>query len=246
MVLGYIIFFSLLSSIGSVLISALFLVFPDEIQKNIIAKCISFATGTLLGAAFLGLIPHAAESFGDIKITLLMVLLGIILFFILEKFVLWRHCHNDDCHIHKASGSLIMIGDSFHNFVDGIVIAATFITSIPLGIATAFSVITHEIPQEVGDFAILIKNNYTKKRAFMLNIVSGLSSLAGGILTFFFMSTLTHLTPYIMSISAASFIYVAVSDLIPHLQEDTSPKESIIQIFLILSGISVIYFMSHN
>jgi len=246
MILGYIIFFSLLGSIGSILISALLLIFPDEIQKNLIPKCVSFATGTLLGAAFLGLIPHAAEDFGDIQLTLLMVLVGLIIFFILEKLVIWRHCHDDHCHVHETSGSLIMIGDAFHNFVDGIVIAATFTTSIPLGIATAFSVITHEIPQEVGDFAILLKNNYTKKRAFMLNIISGLSSLVGALLAFFFMTTLTNVTPYIMSISAASFIYVAVSDLIPHLQKDTNPKDSIIQICLILGGISVIYFMSHT
>ena len=246
MVLSYIIFFSLLGSIGSVLISALLLIFPDEIQKGLIPKCVSFATGTLLGAAFLGLIPHAAEDFGDIRLTLLMVLVGLIIFFILEKLVIWRHCHDDHCHVHETSGSLIMIGDSFHNFVDGIVIAATFTTSIPLGIATAFSVITHEIPQEVGDFAILLKNNYTKKRAFMLNIISGISSLVGALLAFFFMSTLTNITPYVMSISAASFIYVAVSDLIPHLQKDTNPKDSIIQICLILGGVSVIYFMSHT
>ena len=246
MILGYIIFFSLLGSIGSILISALLLIFPDEIQKNLIPKCVSFATGTLLGAAFLGLIPHAAEDFGDIQLTLLMVLVGLIIFFILEKLVIWRHCHDDHCHVHETSGSLIMIGDAFHNFVDGIVIAATFTTSIPLGIATAFSVITHEIPQEVGDFAILLKNNYTKKRAFMLNIISGVSSLVGALLAFFFMTTLTNVTPYIMSISAASFIYVAVSDLIPHLQKDTNPKDSIIQICLILGGISVIYFMSHT
>ena len=246
MILGYIIFFSLLGSIGSVLISALFLIFPDKIQKGLIPKCISFATGTLLGAAFLGLIPHAAEEFGDLRLTLITVLFGLIIFFILEKFVIWRHCHDDHCHVHEASGSLIIIGDAFHSFVDGVVISATFITSIPLGITTAFSVITHEIPQEVGDFAILLKNNYTKKKAFMLNVLSGLSSLAGAILAFFFMSTLTNITPYIMSISAASFIYVAVSDLIPHLQEHTNPKQSILQIFLILAGISIIYFMSHT
>ena len=195
MIISYIIFFSLLGSIGSVLISALFLIFPDKIQKDLIPKCVSFATGTLLGAAFLGLIPHAAEDFGDIHLTLFMVLVGLIIFFILEKLVIWRHCHDDHCHVHEASGSLIMIGDAFHNFVDGVVIAATFTTSIPLGIATSFSIITHEIPQEVGDFAILLKNNYTKKRAFMLNIISGLSSLAGAILAFFFMSTLTNATP---------------------------------------------------
>ena len=246
MLLGYIIFFSLLGSIGSVLISALFLIFPDNIQKELVPKCISFATGTLLGAAFLGLIPYAAEEFGDLRLTLLTVLFGLILFFILEKLVIWRHCHDDHCHVHDASGTLIIIGDAFHSFVDGVVISATFITSIPLGITTAFSIITHEIPQEVGDFAILLKNNYTKKKAFMLNVLSGLSSLVGAILAFFFMSTLTNITPYIMSISAASFIYVAVSDLIPHLQEHTNPKQSILQIFLILAGISIIYFMSQT
>jgi len=244
-VLGYIIFFSLLGSLGSVLFSALFLIFPDKIRKGLIPKCISFATGTLLGAAFLGLIPHAAEDLGNLDQALFVVLGGLLLFFILEKLVLWRHCHDDQCHVHKASGSLIMIGDAFHNFVDGIIIAATFITSIPLGIATAFSVITHEIPQEVGDFAILLKNNYTKKRAFMLNIISGTASLAGAILAYFFMNHMMVVTPYIMAISAASFIYVAVSDLIPHLQEHTNPKESLLQTSLIFIGIYTIHLMSH-
>ena len=133
----------------------------------------------------------------------------------------------------------------FHNFVDGIIIAATFITSIPLGIATAFSVITHEIPQEVGDFAILLKNNYTKKRAFMLNMISGTASLAGAVLAYFFMNHMIAAIPYIMAISAASFIYVAVSDLIPHLQEHTNPKESLLQTALIFAGVYTIHLMSH-
>ena len=246
MVLSYIIFFALLGSIGSVLVSALIILFPDEIQKNLISKFISFAIGTLLGTAFLELIPHAAENFIDLRMTLLMVLLGIIIFFILEKFIIWRHCHKDHCHIHDASGSLIIIGDAFHNFIDGIVIATSFLISIPLGITTAFSVITHEIPQEVGDFAILLKNNYTKKRAFLLNIISGLSSLAGAILAYFFMSSMTNATPYIMTIAAASFIYIAISDLIPHLQEDVNPKDSFIQISLMLLGIFVIYLIGHG
>lgn len=246
MLLGYIIFFSLLGSIGAVIFSGLFLVFPNRVRTILLPKFISFATGTLLGAAFLGLIPHAVEELGNLTEVLLFVLIGLILFFILEKFVLWRHCHDDHCHVHESSGTLIMVGDSFHNFVDGVVICATFMTSIPLGVATALSVISHEIPQEVGDFAILLKNNYSTGRAFLLNLASGLSSLLGAVLAYFFMSSMTIAIPYIMAISAASFIYVAISDLIPHLHEHTDPKESIVQTLILLGGIGVIYFMSHT
>lgn len=137
----------------------MFLFFPEHVRKAIIPSLVSFATGTLLGSAFLGMIPAGLNQApaGPILAT---VLLGIVLFFALEKLVLWRHCHNSECEVHGRAGPLILIGDAFHNFVDGVVIASAFLTSIPLGVMTSLAVIDHEIPQEVGDFAILLDSNY--------------------------------------------------------------------------------------
>jgi zinc and cadmium transporter len=245
MILTYIIFFSILGSLGAIILASILLLFPSKIWKVILPGFISYATGTLLGAAFLGLIPHALDTLPSTTV-FMTVLVGLILFFLLEKIVLWRHCHNTDCHVHEASGPLILIGDAFHNFIDGIVIAAAFITSVPLGMATAFSVITHEIPQEVGDFAILLKNNYSKQKAFGLNIISGISAVFGGVLAYFFLEWASVATPYIMGIASASFIYIAIGDLIPHLHEKNKIKDSIIQTVLIIAGIMTMYFIQHQ
>lgn len=141
----------------------LFLLFPEGIRKLLVPWLISYATGTLLSAAFLGMIPASLEQAPAITV-MATVLAGVVLFFVLEKFVLWRHCHEDQCEIHGRAGPLILIGDAFHNFVDGVVIATAFLTSMPLGIATAVAVIAHEVPQEIGDFAILLDNGYGRTK----------------------------------------------------------------------------------
>lgn len=197
-----------------------------------------------MGTAFLGMIPHALEHLPVPQLGLTL-LLGILLFFTLEKFVVWRHCHSHACEVHEASGPLILIGDAFHNFIDGILIAGAFLADYHLGIVTAISVVFHEVPQEVGDFAILLKNKYSKKKAFGLNIVSGLSSVIGAVLAYFLMDQMQFLTPYVMGIAAASFIYIALADLIPDLHHHFSVKESLIQIVLLTAGIFTIYFMGH-
>ncbi len=239
-VLFYIILLSLLGSVGSIGVAALFLVFPDRIQKTLLPGVLSFATGTLLGTAFLGLIPELL-SHVDARHMTGYVLMGIIVFFLLEKLVIWRHCHTQDCDIHEASGPLILIGDAFHNFIDGVVIAVAFLTSIPLGIAVAISVATHEIPQEVGDFAILLKNNYSMKKAFGLNIVSGLTALVGALGAYFFLQILTPLIPVAMGLAAGSFIYIALVDLVPDLHQTTHPGHSTLQFLLLLLGVGTIY-----
>lgn len=245
MLLGTIIFFSLLGSLGAIIISALFLLFPNRIQNTLIPGLISYATGTLLGAAFLGMIPHALNHL-PIPQLALTLLLGILLFFILEKFVVWRHCHSHSCEVHEASGPLILIGDAFHNFVDGMLIAGAFLADYQLGIMTAISMVFHEVPQEVGDFAILLKNKYSKKKAFGLNIISGLSSAVGAFLAYVLMEQMHFLTPYVMGIAAASFIYIALADLIPDLHKHVSIKESSIQVVLLTGGIFTIYLLSHS
>lgn len=168
------------------------------------------------------------------------VLIGVVLFFILEKLVLWRHCHEEYCEVHRTSGPLILIGDALHNFVDGVIIAATFLTSIPLGIATSMAVISHEIPQEVGDFAILLESGYSRVRAFLYNIISSLGALLGALLAYLFFIELHKAIPYIMALSAASFIYIAIADLIPSLHRYTGLKYSIPQLALMLAGIGTI------
>jgi zinc and cadmium transporter len=171
---------------------------------------------------------------------LAVVLAGIIGFFVLEKIVVWRHCHDGECEVHGRAGALILVGDAFHNFVDGVTIAAAFIASIPVGIATGLAILAHELPQEVGDFAILLENGYTRRQAILYNILSGLSTFPGALLAYFLLTATQRLTPYVMAISAASFIYIAIADLIPSLHHKSELKQAISQFIFILAGIGTI------
>lgn len=237
--------FSILGSVGAIGGAALFLLFPDGIRKTLVPCLISYATGTLLGAAFLGMIPAGLKA-APATAVLPTVLAGIVGFFALEKLILWRHCHEDDCEVHGRAGPLILIGDAFHNFVDGVMIAAAFLTSIPLGIASSLAVIAHEIPQEVGDFAILLDNGYTRVRAFILNTLSASATLPGGFLAYFWLAEARSAVPYILAISASSFIYIATADLIPSLHRHRSTGASIRQFMLLLAGIGTIALFKHG
>ncbi len=241
MLLTWILLFSILGSVLSLSGAALVLVLPGDVRKKLISYLISYATGTLLGAAFLGMIPRAIQ-LSTSHTVLPAVLAGIILFFLLEKIVLWRHCHEEDCEAHSSAGPLILIGDAFHNFVDGVVIAAAFLTSVPLGIATALAVIAHEVPQEVGDFAVLLESGYSKKKAYWYNFLSSLSTLPGAILTYGSLKTTQTAVPYILALSAASFIYIATADLIPTLHRKLSLRSSLAQVGLLLAGVGTILF----
>ena len=241
MLLLWIILFSVLGSVGAIAGAALILFFPENTRKNILPCLLSYATGTLLGAAFLGMIPHALQQVTPLAISS-TVLAGIVIFFLLEKIVIWRHCHEQECEVHGAAGLLILIGDAFHNFVDGFVIAAAFLSSVPLGIAASLAVIAHEIPQEVGDFAILLDNGYTRKRALLLNTLSSLSTLPGAVIAYLFLGTAQEAIPFILAISAASFIYIAVADLVPNLHRQMGLKPAVIQIIFMLTGIATILF----
>jgi hypothetical protein len=164
--------FSLLASAGAICLTGSFLLLPPGIRQRLVPHLISYAIGTLLGAAFLGLIPHALADIPTSNV-FAVLLAGIVVFIVLERLMLWRHCHEAQCEVHSASGVLILIGDGVHNFVDGILIAATFLTSVPLGIATSLAIVSHEVPQEVGDFAILLESGYSAARA-RLSSKSGL------------------------------------------------------------------------
>jgi zinc and cadmium transporter len=206
---------------------------------------ISYATGTLLGAAFLGMIPASLKLAPAFAVTS-TVLVGIVLFFVLEKLVLWRHCHDSTCEVHGRAAPLILIGDAFHNFVDGLVIAAAFLTSIPLGVAASLAVIAHEIPQEVGDFAILLDNGYRRTKAIVLNGLSAATTLPGAVVAYFWLAEMRSAVPYILAISAASFIYIAVADLVPGLHRQVTAAASLRQLVLLLAGIGTIAIFHHG
>lgn len=241
----WVIGFSLLGSVGAVFGAALFLFFPEGIRKRLVPYLVSYATGTLLGAAFLGMIPAGLKLAPAFAVTS-TVLVGIVLFFVLEKLVLWRHCHDSECVVHGRAAPLILIGDAFHNFVDGAVIAAAFLISIPLGVAASLAVIAHEIPQEVGDFAILLDSGYTRKKALVLNTLSSLTTLPGALLSYFWLAETHGSVPYILAISAASFIYIAVADLIPGLHKQITATASLRQLMLLLAGIGTIAIFHHG
>jgi zinc and cadmium transporter len=232
--------FGLLGSAGAVIGAAILLVLPAGALGRLLPILLSYATGTLLGAAFLGMLPKSLEQAPPLAVSA-TVLGGIVAFFLLEKLIIWRHCHDSNCEAHSQRGSrLILLGDAFHNFVDGVVIAAAFLTSTTLGIATALAVIAHEIPQELGDFAILLNSGLSKARAFSYNLISSLPTLPGVLLGWFWLDEMRQGIPYVLAISAASFIYIAVADLVPDLHKRTGAWSTLVQMALILAGIATI------
>ncbi len=224
-----------------------------------VSRLIGYAVGALLGAAFLEILPHAVETTASIRQLSATVLGGILLFFILEKFVLWRHCHVESCEVHDRrpaqvdseqgdseqgdhgrTGMMILVGDTFHNFVDGILIAAAFMTDIQLGIITTIAIIAHEIPQEVGDFMILLHSGFSRVRALAFNLMSSVATLVGGLLAYFALQSLQNLVPPLLGLAAASMIYVAVADLIPGLHKQPEIGATVEQVALIGLGIGSI------
>jgi zinc and cadmium transporter len=232
---------SVLGSLGGLLTASLFLLLGDSIRVKLIPWLISYAVGTLLGAALLALLPEALESLSPTR-AMATLLAGVLAFFLLEKLVLWRHCHdNDECAVHTSSAaSLVIVGDAFHTFVDGAVIAAAVATSLPLGVTTALAVAAHEIPQEVGDVAILLRAGYSRLRAFTLNLLSGIGGVLGAIAMLFAWSSLPALLPYVLAFAAGNFLYVAMADLIPDLHRGGLEGGPIRQLVLIIAGLATI------
>ncbi len=249
-VLAWIVAASLVGGLLSVLCAALFAL--NKRMQHYVSAMVSYAIGALLGAVFLDILPEAIELTPNVATLSATLLFGILLFFVLEKLVLWRHCHHEHCeahelldaeqgkHDHGRSGMMIMLGDTFHNFVDGIIIAAAFLTDVNLGIVTALAIIAHEIPQEVGDFAILLHSGYSKMKAFQLNIISSFASVAGGVLGYFLLQSMQSWIPTLLALAAASMIYVAVADLIPGLHKRAQLKDTIQQVGLIVLGVGTI------
>jgi zinc and cadmium transporter len=228
---------SVLGSLGGLLLASFLLLFPEAVRTQVLPWLVSYAVGTLLGVAMLALLPEALETLPSARV-FEAVLAGILLFFVLEKLVLWRHCHTDECEVHGSAASLVLIGDAFHNFVDGAMIGTAVVTSIGLGVSTAIAVATHEVPQEVGDFAVLLHSGYTRGRAFVLNILSGLSALVGTMLAVLLVSALPAMKPYLLCVAAASFLYIAMADLIPDLHSGRIAGGPFRQLILVGLGIA--------
>src|SRR5262245_40533106 len=218
------------------------------LRASWIPMLVSFAIGTLLGAAFLEIIPHAFDQ-GDAHEAALAILGGIFGFFVLEKLMLWRHCHTEDCeahdhhshgHDHGRSGALIIVGDTIHNFVDGVLIAAAFLQGHEVGIVAAVAIIAHEIPSEVGDFRFLLHSCYSRALALAMNLLSSLATLIGGLLGYYVLQVLQGVETMLLGVVAASMIYVAVADLIPGLHRRPQIRDGAIQTVLIALGIGTI------
>lgn len=250
--LGLIVLATALSGAVSALLAGGVLLLSATARARLLPHLVSFATGALLGAALLALLPHAVEGAGsdhahDIGIALVV---GILVFFMLEKLVLWRHCHGPDCDTHmphgeardRAAAWLVLTGDGLHNALDGVLIAAAFLTDPKLGIVTAVAVAAHEIPQEIGDFAVLLHGGFSRMQALLLNLAVSLTSVVGAVLAYFALREVMAWLPYALAIASASFIYVAVADLIPTLHRKVDARTSAAQVSLIVLGVALIAF----
>lgn len=268
--LAWIIGFTLLGGVAGVLLASIFLLVPEHSRRHALPFMVAFATGALLAAALLGLLPEAIEkagpdNYGKVGLSLLG---GIALFFVLEKLVLWRHCHEDDCETHspepaqahghghahshdrhevhrRASGVMIIFGDTMHNALDGVLIAAAFLIDVNLGIMTGLAVLAHEVPSEVGNFAIMLHSGMSRARAFAWNLFSALGSVLGGLLGYLALSRLEPWLPYALGVSAASLLYVAVADLIPGLHRRVGTRDSVLQVILIAAGVALVVLVEH-
>ncbi|HXT70136.1 MAG TPA: ZIP family metal transporter [Vicinamibacterales bacterium] len=228
---------SVLGSAGGMATAAILLFASPAMRTRVVPWLVSYAVGTLLGAALLGLLPQALETLPPAH-ALGTLLAGIMSFFVLEKLVLWRHSHDDhECDVHKSTVALVIAGDAVHTFVDGVVIAAAALVSLPLGATTALAVATHEIPQEAGDFAILLAAGHSRSRAFLLNLTSAVGGILGAAAMLIFGSSVPGVLPYVLSFAAGNFLYIAMTDLIPTLHRGTLDRNAIRQLILIGLGV---------
>jgi zinc and cadmium transporter len=247
-ILAWIIAATLVGGVLSVLAAAAFALRARPTQVSML---ISYAIGTLLGAAFLEILPHAFELSASAERVSATVLMGLLLFFVLEKLMLWRHHHqgpDESQHDHGDHGriaTMVIVGDTFHNCVDGVIIAGAFLVSVELGIITALAIITHEVPQEVGDFLVLLHSGYSKLQAFFFNILSSVAMFIGGVLAYHGLQSVHQWVPLLLGIAAASMIYVSVADLIPGLHQRRELGATLQQVSLIAAGIGTIWVVGN-
>jgi zinc and cadmium transporter len=233
---------SIVSLIG--LVGVFFLSIKDEIFQKVILYCVSFSTGALFGDTFIHILPEISKDYGFEVKTSVPILLGIIVFFVLEKFIFWQHCHSgtSEKHPHPVAYTNL-VGDGIHNFIDGMIIAGSFMADVTLGLATTFAVILHEIPTEMGHFSILVYAGFSKKKALVFNFLSALAAVIGGIVTLSLSRYFGDLIPFLLAFTAGGFIYLAGSDLIPELQKEHDPLKSSLQLIMMLSGVCLMYLM---
>ncbi|TSC79596.1 MAG: zinc/iron permease [Candidatus Peregrinibacteria bacterium Gr01-1014_25] len=215
-----------------------------EMLQRILLNLVSFSTGALLGNTFIHLLPEVIEH-SDPSQGMLLVLAGIVVSFVIEKVIHWRHCHTTDCHDHtRPVGTLVLVGDAAHNILDGILIAATYLVSIPLGIAATIAVILHEVPQEIGDFAIMLHSGFSRARALLMNFLTALTALIGAGLVLLLAGKVEGLESILLPITAGNFLYIAGADLLPELHRETRIAKTIQQLVLLLAGIALMYALS--
>ncbi|MFZ9708654.1 MAG: ZIP family metal transporter [Steroidobacteraceae bacterium] len=250
--LVWILGFTALGGLVSALLAGTLLGLPQGRLDRLMPHLVSLATGALLATALLALIPHAMAGAGPFRMHQvgIALLAGIALFFVLEKFLLWRHCHTEAVesahahagHRHDASGWLVTVGDGLHNLLDGVLIAAAFLTDIHLGIVTTLAIMAHEIPQEIGNVVVMLNAGFSRRRALAVNLLSSLTAVLGGLIGWFALREAMALLPYALAVAAASLLYVAVADLIPGLHKRTDLRASLAQVMWIGVGVGVIAF----
>ena len=225
---------SLISFVGVVTLAL-----KDKILNKILLILIGLSAGALMGGAFLHLLPEAVEKSTGLDVYL-FVLIGFILFFLIEKVLHWRHCHKGECDVHTFQ-YMNLVGDSIHNFIDGLIMAASFVVSIPLGITTTIAIATHEIPQEIGDFGVLLYGGFSKKRAIMLNFVVALTAVLGGIVGYFVSKSIENIVVFILPFAAGGFIYIAATDLVPEIRKELDMKKYMATLFVFICGILIMW-----
>lgn len=230
---------SLLSLVG-----VLTLALSDRLLKKILLALVGLAAGTLIGGAFLHLIPEALHELHDTvepDTLFLYVIVGFVIFFILEK-LLWRHCHDKDCKIHTFA-YINLVGDGVHNFLDGLIIAASFLVSVEIGLITTMAVAMHEIPQEIGDFGVLVHGGVPKKKALLYNLITALTALVGGVLGYYLVPHMGDFQAYILPIAAGGFIYIAAADLVPELHKEKRTSRTVLAFSMFVVGIFLMWFV---
>ncbi|VVB59703.1 Zinc transporter ZupT [uncultured archaeon] len=225
---------SLISFVGVVCLAL-----TENVLNKILLILIGLSAGALMGGAFLHLLPEAVEKSTGLDVYL-FVLIGFILFFLIEKVLHWRHCHKGECDVHTFH-YMNLVGDSIHNFIDGLIMAASFVVSIPLGVTTTIAISTHEIPQEIGDFGVLLYGGFSKKRAITLNFVVALTAVLGGIVGYFVSSLIENIVIFILPFAAGGFIYIAATDLVPEIRKELDMKKYMMTLFVFICGIFIMW-----
>ncbi|PIP62625.1 ZIP family metal transporter [Candidatus Roizmanbacteria bacterium CG22_combo_CG10-13_8_21_14_all_35_9] len=245
-ILFYILISNFIISLIS-LIGIFTLMIKEKLLQKILLFLVSLSAGALMGGAFIHLLPEAQEKYRDGNM-FLIVLLSFIFFFFVEKLLHWRHCHKGECEIHTF-GYMNLFGDAVHNFIDGLVIAATFLTDIKLGIATSLVVFLHEIPQEIGDFGVLLYSGFGRKKAIISNFLVALTAVLGGLIGYFLSFSIDRFTTYLLPFTAGGFIYIAASDLMPEIRKETNLKKSLVSFAVFIVGILLMFlvkFIGHE